>query len=540
MNTSKTIDALRRNLYQKYNYNIPETKLYMNEEKIKQKKQTMNLAHNQEQLIAINRVIANEEVMKLKSKDEVLGKVDPEISKIIESISYIGILITVLMKNNAKCSDIDECLEVAYKVYELPKIIDFLLSICIDVLFQIEIDFTELKSVIETIDKVFEIAVNVISSQIKEENDIQEENQVSINSFEINTDQLEIGQVVKNYKELCLLLNQSPTTGKSKQLQLKDFERYFEWEKSGQKFIITDIYDEPLRKEDKRKQGNNSIYVKYIELILLQYLSQQKNGTRTFKKRDWWQLLGMVNHKYNRVSQKELKEIDYKITQFEIKHFYQRCNKKLEQVLFSALNNLKNRKLIEYELQTVIVDNENNYFGADDNDKRRILQEERYVLHNVMGYEKMIQVFCRFKQDEYYRMVNQRLSDLYGWHHYYKQIKIIYTQKDVLEAIPKTEIDLQKELLNKKIADVLNEDAQKKYEVEEERWEINCRNLFWGDYKNYKFSNDKPWKIPDTYLDAQRILVDELICIGHQKEKGFIPTFEEDDEMNQIFNSFLH
>ena len=35
-------------------------------------------------------------------------------------------------------------------------------------------------------------------------------------------------------------------------------------------------------------------------------------------------------------------------------------------------------------------------------------------------------------------------------------------------------------------------------------------------------------------------LVDELICIGHQKERGFIPTFEEDDEMDQIFNSFLH
>lgn len=509
MNTSKTIDALRRNLYQRNNYDIPETKLYMNEEKVKQKKQTMHLTHSQ--------AITDEELKQLSSQVVILEKIVPEISKIIDAISDIGLLTTVLMKDSTKCSDIDGCLADDYKIYELPKIIDFLLSICIDVLFQIEIDFTDFKSVTETIDKLFEIAVNEISSQLKEEKNTQEEKQVSIDDFGINTDHLEIGQVVKNYKELCILLNQSPTTGKSKQLQLKDFERYFEWEKSGQKFIITDIYDTPLKKEDKRKQGNNSIYVKYIELILLQYLSQQKNGTRTFKKRDWWQLLGMVNHKYNRVSQKELKEIDYKITQFEIKHFYQRCNKKLEQVLFSALNNLKNRKLIEYELQTVIVDNENNYFGADDNDKRRILQEERYVLHNVMGFEKMIQVFCRFKQDEYYRMVNQRLSDLYDWHHYYKQIKIIYIQKDVLAAIPQIKIDLQKELLNKKIADVLKEDANKKYEAEKEKWEINCRNFLWGSYQDHKFGNDRPWKIPDTYLDAQRILVDELICIGHQK-----------------------
>ena len=362
MNTSKTIDTLRRNLYQRYDYDIPETSLYMNVDKVKQKERIMPLAHNQT-ICEIN--------AQSNHQSETMGKVDPEIRKIIDSLSDIGLLITVLTKKNIKHTDIDECLEVAYKIYELPKIIDFLLSICVDVLFQMDIDLMDFKLVTGIINKSLEVSVNEIYSQMK--CDTQEKNPVSITVFEVNTDQLEIGQVVKNYKELCTLLNQLPTTGKAKQLQLKDFERYFEWEKSGQKFIITDIYDTPLEKEDKRKQGNNSIYVKYIELILLQYLSQQKNGTRTFKKRDWWQLLGMVNHKYNRVSQKELKEIDYKITPFEIKHFYQRCNKKLEQVLFSALNNLKNRKLIEYELQTVIVDNENNYFGADDNDKRMFI-----------------------------------------------------------------------------------------------------------------------------------------------------------------------
>lgn len=526
MNTSKTIDTLRKNLYQRYDYDIPETSLYMNVDKVKQKERIMPYQTKCEISAQSN------------SQAVTMGKVDPEIRKIIYSLSDIGLLITMLSNGNIKHTDIDECLAVTHRIYELPKIIDILLSICVDVLFQMDIDLTNFKLVTGIIKKSLEMSVNEINFQLQY--DTQEKKPVSIKGFEVNTDQLEIGQVVKNYKELCTLLHQLPTTGKAKQLQLKDFKRYFEWEKSGQKFIITDIYDTPLEKKDKRKQGNNSIYVKYIELILLQYLSQQKNGTRTFNKRDWWKLLGMVNHKYNRISQKELKEIDYKITPFEIKHFYQRSNKKLEQVLFSALNNLKNRKLIEYELQTVIVDNENNYFGADDNDKRRILQEERYVLHNILGFEKMIQVFCRFKQDEYYRMVNQRLSDLYGWHHYYKQIKIIYIQKDVLAAIPQIEINLQKELLNKKIADVLNKDAYKKYEVEKEKWEINCKNFLWGSYKDHNFGNDKPWKIPDTYLDAQKILVDELICIGHQKERGFIPTFEEDDEMNQIFNSFLH
>jgi hypothetical protein len=73
---------------------------------------------------------------------------------------------------------------------------------------------------------------------------------------------LSIGMVVKNYKILCHLLNQEAKTGKAKQYQLKNFERYFAWEKAGQKFIIMDIYDTPLEKIDLRKLGNNTGHYK--------------------------------------------------------------------------------------------------------------------------------------------------------------------------------------------------------------------------------------------------------------------------------------
>ena len=68
---------------------------------------------------------------------------------------------------------------------------------------------------------------------------------------------LHIGDTIKNYKALCEILQQPVKAGKSRTLQLKDFKRYFDWEKSGQKFIITDVYDTPLPKDDKRKLGNN-------------------------------------------------------------------------------------------------------------------------------------------------------------------------------------------------------------------------------------------------------------------------------------------
>ena len=65
---------------------------------------------------------------------------------------------------------------------------------------------------------------------------------------------------------MCEILKKETKTGNARKAQLKEFGRYFDWEKAGQKFIITDIYDTPLEKEDKRKFGNNSIYVRYIEV----------------------------------------------------------------------------------------------------------------------------------------------------------------------------------------------------------------------------------------------------------------------------------
>lgn len=76
--------------------------------------------------------------------------------------------------------------------------------------------------------------------------------------LDIDTSKIQVGQVIKNYKELCKLLGQRVTTGGStRNAQLKEFARYFKWEREGQKYIIIHIYNEPLPKLDKRLKGNN-------------------------------------------------------------------------------------------------------------------------------------------------------------------------------------------------------------------------------------------------------------------------------------------
>lgn len=445
----------------------------------------------------------------------------------------------------AKCNReyVDQIIEneIHPEVSKLKDEFDFTLATIILVLCNEKSDFTNREELKNCELKIIGKFIEILEEAYKHFDDIVSFENKDISGNLIDTSGLEPGMVVKNYKEMCSILKEEINGGKAKQLQLKDWKRYFDWEKSGQKFIITDIYDIPLTKYDKRKLGNNSVYVKYIELILLQYLSKQEGCTKTLTKRNWWELLGMVNHKYNKISKKSLEDLDYTITKFEINHFYQRCNKKLEQILFSALNNLKSRKLLIWEMQTVIVykddDNKETFLLANDENKKLILEVERYILKHVMGYEKIFQVFCHFRQEEYYKKVNEKLYELYGWDYYFKQIKMIYTQKDVLDAIHESKIYLQKAILNEKIIKVLNENAEEKYNVDKQKWEEYRDNLIFGESKaNLK----NAWDIPETYLEAQRMLTDELINIGHKNQKLSFNQFEEEDELSQLFTSFMY
>lgn len=92
----------------------------------------------------------------------------------------------------------------------------------------------------------------------------------------MNIDNLQIGQEIKNYKILCELFEE-PTKdgGKSKEYQLKDFQRYFRFHKEGRKFIITEIYDSPLEKEDGRSFGNN---IKDYEQLKITYDNSNNIG----------------------------------------------------------------------------------------------------------------------------------------------------------------------------------------------------------------------------------------------------------------------
>jgi tRNA nucleotidyltransferase/poly(A) polymerase len=156
-----------------------------------------------------------------------------------------------------------------------------------------------------------------------------------------------------------------------------------------------------------------------------------------------------------------------------------------------------------------------------------------------MGFDKMFQVLIRFKQAEFYRKVNQLLHEKYGWDYYFKQIKIIYVSKDVREALPELETKLQKELLNQKVIECLNTNAENFYNKKKEEYEQRTKNLlmgYWGEVSENEKKSGNLWRVPETYLTAQNFLTEELIRIGHKNmtfsEKEFL---ENNSELDGLF-----
>ncbi len=381
----------------------------------------------------------------------------------------------------------------------------------------------------------------------------------------IDTTGLELGMVVKNYKEMCKILIEEVCEGNSKKAQLKEWARYFLWEKKGQKFIILDIYDEPIPKDDGRK--NKNIYVQYIEVILMKILSKQKNYKDPFyiTTNQLWRLLGMINNNYKNISLDTLNDMitDYEVTQFDMKKFYQRCNQRLREILFSSLHKLEDKALIKYDIETVIAflgeKGKMTYKPANDIQKKKILKAERKALLD-MGLESKQHAYAKFKETEFFERVNTYLNEWYGWEYTFNRIKINYNKSDILETVYKDEVKLRSDFeemklqrlgLNDRVVEALYKNAQtmaeNRHKKAEREYQKTVNNFMeeWGGTGSIpeSFLPTKSdlhiFDYQPYFVEIQNRLTDELICIRKAQEKRTVLEFNDDEskELDGFFKN---
>lgn len=337
--------------------------------------------------------------------------------------------------------------------------------------------------------------------------------------------------VVKNYNQLCSLLNLSNVRGNTKIANLKNIERFCEYQKDGQKFIIKQVFDTPKEKNDKRVKGNKSIYVTLIETILLEYFVRKNQRTLNFTKKELWEELGMVSpnyaNNYDRAAfLDELQEIDIRTRQWHIDKAYSNSRKKLNDITKSALNSLRNRKLIEYRDDIIVARKNKEYFEVtNDWQIEKILQCEREALKEL-GCKSLREVIFnsdkKVNMKRYTKIRNEKLHRELGFDFIFRRYSIICNRKYLEEGLQENIEELKKSL-NSKIIESLELQAQKDFDKNR------------TDLKN----GNTHFIYPNYYVDIQKLIITKILNIDEKLVEEFITTLQIENALDEEWSMLI-
>jgi hypothetical protein len=257
----------------------------------------------------------------------------------------------------------------------------------------------------------------------------------------MNLNNIEVGMIVKNYKELCILLEEDILDGNSKKAQLKKWERFFDYEKQGYKFAIKEIYATPLPEDF----STNDVYTKYIQTILAKYLKENKSGE--FTTTQLLYICGFVNENWNDVSvlnkYVENDNISFSQAMYYLNqlcsHVYSYCNK----ALFRCLNRLDKRDFLRWKKVLYILDKD-----IKNLEYRLATESEHKTYLNILMKVKKdmnIKYVNLYNKDKYYSKVESLLNEI-GWDKAYESIKIICADNFIDDMIKESEDEYRQAL----------------------------------------------------------------------------------------------
>lgn len=280
----------------------------------------------------------------------------------------------------------------------------------------------------------------------------------------VDCSRLSVGMVIDNYTKICQILGENKKGGESKKAQLKRWQRFFKFEQNGHKFVILEIYKNPLPDTDKRKNKFGT-YSGYIRFLLLKCVLQQKDNCLLLPKYQWWELLGMTNGNFKeylpqkdreiskdhnlKVAESEKKrfsDLEKKIAERynlpidgeDVSFFYEIAKKKLREILNNALASLKNRRLIKCDEVFVIRMKDGSSETVGSNEKKlisEIVDLQNQALHNI-GFEQYSDVVAADQTFRYYKMLQLLIESTHtvkdqpekSWHNVYEYTQIVFSK----------------------------------------------------------------------------------------------------------------
>lgn len=349
----------------------------------------------------------------------------------------------------------------------------------------------------------------------------------------MNVGNLQVGQVVKNYKELCRLLEIKVEAGNSKKAQLKELDRFIKYHKEGNKFVIDEIYSIVKDKVDLRNEGNSSIYGDNIKrLLLLLMATSVENDEIILPISILLNKLSMVNVNYSlgRRNQDKLSEV-LNIDEKYISEFYDTTHQNLKRTLETNLNQLDRKAILRWEtvrmickkvavvkyneLDEIEIDMDTNkvqynikeeYSVATKEQDLLILEAENEILKELK-LEDINDVFRYGKADIFYKKVYSILRKKANIKYYFNGYKLIYNRDIVIDELEKYGEDMcdVRHELNNIVKEKIFDNSIKRQEKIIKEFENTIGELP-SDIKNYKLI-----RLSEEYLYIMQMLIDNVI-----------------------------
>ena len=368
-------------------------------------------------------------------------------------------------------------------------------------------------------------------------------------------DNLNKGMIVKNYKELCKLLDEPVCSGNSKISQMNEWERYFSFHKieGTYGYQIEEIFDKPLPSYDYRK---DAIYAKLIQLILTYKMSLSNSYELLMTKRQLYAYLGLTNDNYknNNIAEAKIKEIQKKhleeypiMSEEQTFYYYNDFNlfvrRKLSKIVEDALSAMAKRHMITYSHTYVIfphIDikecNKPEYLKEEYEDRNKIREATPEEISIILGIEheynkehKDISFLNSYNYRKYYSGFNALIQEKTDWNGVARVIKIIYNAEAMADIVSLIKGELITECHNAQLQ--LNSTVIERFEKHFETVYQNKKKALIDKTKNSMTILPESWTdeyiyeniVKNDHILSKEALHDNYIDI----QKEFIKLFME-------------
>ena len=313
-----------------------------------------------------------------------------------------------------------------------------------------------------------------------------------------NIDNIHVGDVISNYKKLCEVLElKEADGGRNRKAQLNEISRYFDWEKSGNKFLITEVYPEPI---PKKLFNRETKYANDLSNNLLCYFKIRNVEEILILKNELMLATGMCNQHY--IERSLGLDFDYKfptekVKNYNLNEFYKMSNTKLTKILNYSLDSLHKHFLLKWE-QVYVKGYKDSYGNEISNmasiDEEKIIGDIIYNKLKEFGFNTEYEAVFKNKGKQFYKEVSELVCSQLGCDYYYRAYHIILyninsVNYEIQDRINKNEI-------NSKIVDELIRVVEYKEQHKDD----------WGEHNATKYFDE-------NFYSTQKKLVNYLISI---------------------------